>query len=185
MKANVQKIKESAEFTFSRLSDAVSCLQARDINSGELIDTKVLIYADDIGISSELSNILVEISEKASKISENREGITEEDLSNAVLDTLPEDASDTLKNEVKLLVSTHMDLFALEQISKFAIGKFDSIFGEGAFNSIIVARYGRAFTPSLLLVIKIISFISEYGSLFAASELSGAIKKIKERTNNV
>lgn len=185
MKANIKEVKENAEYTFKRLSDAVSCLQARDINSGELIDTKVLLYADDISVSSELSGILVEVSEKASKINENRNEITDDELSKAVIDTLPSDATESLKNDIKMLVTTHMDLFALEQISKYAIEKFNGIFGEDAFESIILARYGRRFTPSLLLVIKIISFTSEYGSLFAASELSGAIKKIKERANNV
>ena len=184
MNARIVEAKDTAEYSFKKLSDAVSCLQARDINTGALIDTKVLIYSDDISVSSELSGILSEVGEKVSKINENRQEISEEKLSQAVIDALPEDSSDKLKSDIKMLVSTHMDLFALEQISKFAIEKFNAIFGEGAFESIIIARYGRSFTPSLLLLIKIISFISEYGSLFAASELSTAMNKIMERTKH-
>ena len=184
MKAHVEN-KELPELKFNKLSSAASVLQVKNIDTNTLIDTKVILFADDLSLSSQLSEILVSISDKVAEVHGNPDNLSKETINSAITESFGADVTEDIREQVNLLISTHIDLLLLETVAKFAIEKFNAIFGEGAFESIISAKYGRAFVPSLLLIIQIISFISEYAALYAAAGITESMKKIKERTNRV
>lgn len=185
MNAHILENKELPELAFNKLSEASSVLQVKHIDTNTLIDTKVVLFADDLSLSTQLSEIMIEINDKVVAATKDPERPSKETLSNAIKESFGDKITDEIKEQVELLISTHIDLIVLENVSKFAIEKFDAIFGEDAFESIIKARYGRNFVPSLLLVLKILSFISEYAALFAARGITENMQKIKERTGRV
>ena len=173
------------EFEFFEISGAASKLRVKNLETNKLIDTPIVIFKDDIGLSSELGEIITKIAEKGNELSADSSDVTKSAIEDAIQKSLTEDAVKEHGEMLKNLVSVHIDMLIAEQLSKYAMRVFNEYFGENTIEGIIKARYSRVITPNILFIIKLISFISEYSSLFAAKNLSESISRIKDRTRSV
>lgn len=179
MNANIEN---NAEFSFAGINNEKKVLLVRNIDTNKLEKTNVFVFVEDIGLSGRLSDIIAGIYKKLEVVS-SAENINRDRLTEEMTKVLAEekDVNNETKAAVATLVTTHLDLFILEQVSNYAIAEFDKVFGEGTFASIVITKYGRNIVPSMLFIIKVITFISEYSSLVAARGITDTMSKIKER----
>lgn len=166
-------------YNFKKENESVFRLQARNLVTNELVDTNVLLFTEDVSLAAKVDLATQAIGEIAK--AEEKPDIAdiksarEEMLSNV-------DVSD--KDKIFTLLALQDELNYLKNITNKAISVFDDIFEEGAFNSVVKARYGKIITPNLVFVIELLGIISQAATALSANELQGRIEKMKKRLND-
>lgn len=177
------KMKEP-DFKFRVLDNKAAVLQAKNIITHEYKDTAVYVYSDDVSLSASLTDLLTKMSEMASDESFNELANVDAEIATAIESALTVD-----DNEEKKVIADNAKLMTnialLNDLSNRSAVLFDNIFGDGTLNSVLVARFGRKITPTLVFLLQLVGLISEFGAYFTANELSSAISKFERRIKRV
>lgn len=169
--------EKPVDFIFKTENKGIATLYVRDLTVNKLVKTAINVYADDVSLTNRLTEAIAEVTEyvKSIDFNENQGTSVKEAIDNTI--ELPEDE----KKSVDISVAAHLNMLAIEPISRKAIVKFDSIFGDGAMNIVTKARYGRELVPNLLFILKLFCFISSFSAAYASSNLYESIEEIKGR----
>lgn len=170
------------DFELVKMNDKYAELRTKNIMTGDMTDTGVIVLFDDIDFSSRLSEAIAEIAEAASAI--NSVDTKEYD---DILGKIK--ASDKISDEHKqimdMLITMQSEILKVKAVSQAAKDKFDNAVGEGSLDKIVKARFGKVFLPNVIFIGSLLSFLTNAGSALIASELTSTLNSINERFKDV
>ena len=174
----------NAEFKFEMVNEKSAVLQAKNLITNEYENTRLYVFSDDLSLGTSLSDLITKMSELASADKYADLANSGEDVAKLIDSVITAEDEDTRK-AITRDATVFANVALVNELSLDCCKLFDTVFGEGILDSVLIARFGRKITPTIVFLIQLVGMISEFSNFFSASALSDSIAKFEKRVKRV